>query len=59
VGLAVTVLVPSPGGGLVVQDTVLQAVVERANQFAGQAAQGGFVAVARGAALVVVGAGTG
>jgi len=37
---------------------VLQAVVELADQFAGQAAQGGFVAVTGGAALVVVGAGT-
>jgi hypothetical protein len=35
----------------------LEAVVELAGEFAGQAAQGGFVAVTGGAAVVVVGTG--
>ena len=38
---------------------MLQAVVELADEFDGQAAQGGFVAVAGSAALAVAGAGAG
>jgi hypothetical protein len=48
-----------PGGFLVAEKAVGQAVVELADELAGQVAQGGIVGVACGAALVVVGAGAG
>src|ERR1700753_1157766 len=49
----------SPGGVLSVEGAGFEAAVEDADEAVGQLAQGGVVALAAGAELVVVGAGSG
>ena len=53
------VLLVVPGGVLVVEGAGFEAAVEDADEAVGQLAQGGVVALAAGAELVVVGAGPG
>jgi hypothetical protein len=52
----ILVVVP-PGGVLVVESAGFEAAVEDADQAVGELAEGGVVALAAGAELVVVGAG--